>query len=88
MGTFSIAKAVYISDSILVVGGSFGTYSGFNRKNLVLANKVTGTVSPWNPSPDNEVTVVTGNDSLIVVGGDLYQYQRCNAPETGRVQSK
>ncbi len=68
---YPAARALYPTDSLLIVGGDFTNFNLEPHKNLIAMNKYTGAVSNWNPNPDNWVLAVTGNDSLIAVGGQF-----------------
>ena len=55
-------------DSIIYMGGFFGTINGLTRSNFGAVN-VSGSLSPFSPNPNNEVYgLATHNDSLYIGG--------------------
>ncbi len=65
-------QAIAVTSSAVYVGGSFSNIGGVPRNFLASLNKTTGSVSTWNPQPNNPVTqIIAPNDgsNTIYVGG-------------------
>jgi len=69
-------SAIAVSGSAVYVGGSFMTVNGSTpRANLAAFDATTGTVTGWDPSPDNQVTAVAvGADGTVYAAGDFTSF--------------
>lgn len=63
-------RALALSGSELIVGGSFDTVNGTPRRNLAeIATSGPGTLEAWDPSPNGEVDALAVAGDDVVVGG-------------------
>jgi len=70
-GGFGEVSSMALSNGNLYVGGSFTSIGGQSVTNLAKIDPATGTVSAWNPAPNNIVRTLTIAGSRLFVGGDF-----------------
>jgi hypothetical protein len=72
-GATSAVNAIAASPtgSVLYVGGQFTRVNGVARSKVAAIDPVTGTVLPWNPSPDLLVYALAAAGGRVYMGGDF-----------------
>jgi hypothetical protein len=62
--------ALKTNDSMLYLGGTFGSVAGVSRRNAAAIHLPGGTVSPWNPNAsDGPVYALEIGGSSVYLGG-------------------
>jgi trimeric autotransporter adhesin len=68
-GGFVSSIAISSSTNTLFVGGNFNSIDGQTRLRLASLNATTGSVLPWDPSPNFSVNTLLISDNTLYVGG-------------------
>jgi hypothetical protein len=65
--------ALQLTNSTLIVGGSFTRIGGVSRGRLAAIKCATGEVTPWDPNADDDVYALAPRADMVLVGGFFMQ---------------
>ncbi|MEZ4650678.1 MAG: T9SS type A sorting domain-containing protein [Candidatus Eisenbacteria bacterium] len=64
-------SAISVTGSTVYIGGGFATVGGEARSRIAATDAVDGSVRPWNPGANKQVSVIWSDSSSVLVGGEF-----------------